>query len=81
VDRLAAGIRPVRIRDHLVTLLAKAVQFGLHARQKLLGRGDVDPGDFKALDVTPLTLDLAPHMIDFADNSVDAHAASPDLKS
>lgn len=79
VDHLAARISSAGIWHDLIPLVAKPVEFCLHAPEEEFRRSRVDPGPLQAQDVGPLPFDLFSHMIDFAKNSVDAHAAHPDL--
>jgi hypothetical protein len=76
VDRLPAGIRPAAIRCEPITLIVKSVKFDEHTAKKELGCRRIYSGPLQAQNVRPLALDLFPHMIDFANNSVNAHACS-----
>jgi hypothetical protein len=76
VDCFAARVSRAGVWQELIPLVVETVEFRKHSPQQELGRGRVDPSPSKAQDVGPLAFDLGFHMIDFVENSVDAHACN-----
>ncbi len=70
----AACVCPAGLWQELIPLVVKTVK--LRTPQQEFSRGRVDPSPSQAQDVGSLTFGLSFHVIDFFENSFDAHACN-----